>query len=84
MERQIKMCSLRPGERAEVVSVEAEARMLRRFLDLGLAEGTEIECVGRSPAGDPSAYLIRGAVIAIRASDAAGVAVRVREGGKWA
>ena len=58
--------------------------MRRRLLDFGMIEGTNIRCVRRSPAGDPSAYLIRGAVIAIRASDAAGVAVRVREGGKWA
>ena len=83
MDRQVSLCSLRPGERARVVSVSAEGDMLRRFLDLGLAEGTEVECVGSAPSGDPSAYLIRGAVIAIRASDASGVAVRVREGVLW-
>ena len=43
--------------------------MRRRLLDIGLIENTDVECLGRSPAGDPSAYLIRGAVIAIRAAD---------------
>ena len=32
-------------------------------------------CVAASPAGDPSAYLIRGAVVALRARDAAGIRV---------
>ncbi|MBR2387301.1 MAG: ferrous iron transport protein A [Clostridia bacterium] len=44
--------------------------MRRRMIDLGIVEGTKIECVGRSPSGDPSAYMIRGAVIAIRKRDA--------------
>lgn len=43
--------------------------MRRRLLDLGLAEHTEVMCLGQSPLGDPKAYLIRGAVIAIRAID---------------
>ena len=43
--------------------------MRRRFLDIGLIEKTEVECVGISPQGDPKAFLIRGAVIAIRNKD---------------
>ena len=31
--------------------------------------GTEVECVQKSPAGDPIAYDIRGAVIALRSDD---------------
>ena len=51
--------------------------MRRRLLDIGLSDGTEVQCVGRSPMGDPSAYLIRGAVIAIRSNDSRGVKVRI-------
>lgn len=43
----------------------------RRLLDIGLVEGTPVSCLQRSPAGDPVAYLIRGAVIAIRSEDSA-------------
>ena len=41
--------------------------------DIGLVHGTVVKCLGASPLGDPSAYLIRGAVIALRSQDAAGV-----------
>ena len=47
----------------------------RRMLDLGLVSGTEIEAVQKSPAGDPVAYLIRGAVIALRNEDAGKILV---------
>ena len=48
----------------------------RRLLDIGLVENTEVECLGRSPAGDPCAYLIRGAVIAIRSEDCRNILVQ--------
>lgn len=63
------------GETVRVVSLLAEGRMRRRLADLGLIPGAEVTCLGRSPLGDPSAYLIRGAVIAIRRRDAMEVSV---------
>lgn len=57
------------GGRAVVLRLRAHGSMRRRLLDIGLTEGTAVECVGRSPSGDPSAYLIKGAVIAIRSED---------------
>ena len=67
------------GKSGRVCSLKADGSMRRRMIDLGLVDGTLIECVGRSPSGDPSAYLIRGAVIAIRSGDAATVGVRLCE-----
>ena len=67
---------IRPGERAIVSALRSVGSMRRRLLDIGLVENTCVECVGRSPCGDPSAYLIRGAVIAIRAEDSSGIMVR--------
>lgn len=64
-----RLCDINPGETATVSSLETEGSMRRRLLDIGLIENTTVECVGRSPGGDPSAYLIRGAVIAIRVED---------------
>ena len=63
------------GETVRVVSLLAEGRMRRRLADLGLIPGAEVTCLGRSPLGDPSAYLIRGAVIALRRRDAMEVSV---------
>ncbi len=75
----MKICSLneiKVGERAVVKDLETKGAMRRRLLDIGLCSGTPVECIGQSPMGDPSAYLIRGAVIAIRAADCKGVVVR--------
>lgn len=58
------------GDRAVVEGLEAHGTMRRRMLDIGLVSGAEVECVGCSPMGDPRAYLICGAVIAIRRADA--------------
>ncbi len=49
--------------------------MRRRLNDIGLIPGTRVECLGRSPGGDPSAYLIRGAVIALRRSDSQNILI---------
>ncbi len=57
------------GQHATVTALTTQGTMRRRLLDMGLTQNTQVECVGRSPSGDPSAYLIRGAVIAIRKSD---------------
>ena len=72
------LSDLAPGQRGTVRALGATGAMRRRMLDIGLAPGTEVECLGRSPAGDPSAYLIRGAVIAVRASDGRDVLLRSR------
>ena len=72
------LSDLAPGQRGTVRALGTTGAMRRRMLDIGLAPGTEVECLGRSPAGDPSAYLIRGAVIAIRASDGRDVLLRSR------
>lgn len=39
-------------------------------LDLGFVPGAQVECLGRSPLGDPAAYRVRGAVVALRRRDA--------------
>jgi len=40
------------------------------MLDLGLIIDTVVEAILKSPAGDPVAYSIRGAVIALRSEEA--------------
>lgn len=72
-----KLTKLRAGQKATVWKISATGAMRRRLQDLGLIEDTEIECVGRSPLGDPAAYLIRGAVVALRDTDAETIDVTV-------
>lgn len=60
---------LAPGERARIRTMELTGGMRRRLRDVGLTEGTVVECLGVSPGGDPKAYRIRGAAIALRGTD---------------
>ena len=63
------------GECAVVKKIGSDCAIRRRLMDIGVVKNTKIECVGISPLGDPRAYLIKGAVIAIRAADCADIAV---------
>lgn len=59
-----------PGEKSIVTGFINDAHLRRRLQDLGLIPGTKVECISKSPLGDPTAYLIRRAVIALRKEDA--------------
>ncbi|MBQ1375722.1 MAG: ferrous iron transport protein A [Clostridia bacterium] len=58
------------GEWAYVASVGSSGAMRRRLTDIGLVPGTRVVCVCAAPFGDPRAYVIHGAVAAVRACDA--------------
>lgn len=62
--------SIEPDSDATVSAVRLSGSIHRRMLDIGLIPGTKVKCLQRSPHGDISAYLIRGAIIAIRKEDA--------------
>lgn len=81
MKRICALSELGEGCSAEVKEVTAEGAVRRRLYDLGLAPGTQVDCVGASPAGDPRAYRARGAVLALRGCDADAVRVRPLEAG---
>ncbi len=66
---------LSPGESAVVSSVEGSA-LAGRLKELGLVSGTRVRCLHRAPLGDPTAYGIRGAVIALRREDSRTVLAR--------
>lgn len=69
------LSSIPEGQTVRVRELLSEGSMRRRLLDIGLIEGTDIACLQKSPAGDPVAYMIRGAVIAIRSEDSAKIMV---------
>ena len=62
----------RIGTVSELVSHDSERR---RMLDLGLVKGTKVTALQKSPSGDPVAYFIRGAVIALRTEDASKILI---------
>ncbi len=66
MNNQTNLSGLSNGALALVTEVAAEGLTRHRLLDLGLISGTKVEVIRRSPVGDPIAFNIRGAVIALR------------------
>ena len=71
----MKLAELKVGEKAKVMSVDADMNIKRRLQDIGLINGTTVECLYKSPLGDPKAFLIRGAVIALRCEDSSNIII---------
>lgn len=67
------LAELAPGESGKVRRIASDCRgaQRRRLLDLGVVPGTEIAAEFVAAGGDPMAYRIRGALIALRAQQAA-------------
>lgn len=71
----LPLADLSIGKKCKIKTLTSSGTIRRRMLDLGLISNTEIEVLNQSPSGDPVAYLIRGAVIAIRKEDASNILV---------
>lgn len=69
------------GRRAVVDSILSGGAMRRRLMDLGIVPGTMVEVLRASPLGDPRAYKIRGAVIALRKEESSKIMVVCE--GEW-
>jgi DtxR family Mn-dependent transcriptional regulator len=67
-----RLSSLRTGQTRTVVGISPRCQGVgrRRLLDLGLVPGTAVTAVMTSPTADPTAYRIRGALIALRREQA--------------
>lgn len=66
-----------------VTQIHAADHLKRRFLDLGIIPSTKVEVLYESPFQDPKAYLIRGAVIALRKEDAHMIEIIRMEESSW-
>ncbi|HEY8422555.1 MAG TPA: FeoA family protein [Thermoclostridium sp.] len=65
------------GKKAKVKSLTSDGNIRRRMLDIGLIPGTVVEAIQKSPSGDPTAYYIRGAVMALRSEEASKILVEM-------
>ncbi|MFQ5632923.1 MAG: iron dependent repressor, metal binding and dimerization domain protein [bacterium] len=72
---------LQLGESAAVLGISKACRGLqrRRLMDLGVVPGTEITAELKSGSGEPTAYSIRGATIALRSQQANMIYVNRKE-----
>ena len=64
------------GSTVKIISLSIKDDLRRRLMDLGLIEETTVKCIMKSPLGDPTAYSVRGAVIALRSCDASKILVK--------
>ncbi len=76
-ENYIPLNTLPIGQKAVVRKLTSDGTVRRRMLDLGLISDTAVEALQKSPSGDPTAYYIRGAVIALRSEEASKIMVSV-------
>ena len=77
MENIVGMDSLKKNQTGQVKKISLNGKMRNRLNDLGLIEGTHIECLYRNKG--ISAYMIRGTVIAIRAEDTSQIKITISE-----
>jgi ferrous iron transport protein A len=71
------LSTLNAGESCWVAAIELNGLLRRRILDMGMVPGTAVECVRRSPAGDPIAFKVRDSIIALRHDDASNIKVHI-------
>ena len=72
-----KLSELEAGETAFIAELGENGSMRRRLFDMGMIENTFVECVGKSPGGGLSAFLLRGTVIALRPEDSEKISIRI-------
>ena len=64
------MSELTEGESGIIKSIEHVCNMRRRLIDIGFSVGEQVTLLSRAPLGEPSAFYIKGSVIALRRGDA--------------
>lgn len=72
------LSDLKIGQKGIVEEMNTKGAMRRRLQDIGLVKGSTVSCVLVSPGGNPSAYQIKGAVIAIRDEDCRNISISVK------
>ena len=73
----LPLSDLPVGRFGIVKTLLAKDLVRRRLLDLGLIGRTSVLALRKSPSGDPTAYQIRGAVIALRKDEAVNILVEI-------
>lgn len=66
------LASLKSGEEAKIIGISKACRgaQRRRLMDLGIVNGTTIKYQMESAGKDPIAYIVRGAIVALRKAQA--------------
>lgn len=69
MKEKFTLDNLPLEQSAVIYSIECKDCLINRIYDMGILKDTVIKPLYRSPFGDPTAYLVKNAVIALRNKD---------------
>ena len=75
MKRQPTLDELSIGDEGTITGLTTAGAMRARLTSLGFLRGNRVRCLFSSALGDPRAYGLMGAVVALRREDAATVCV---------
>ncbi len=71
------MNQMKINQSGTVYIFKASNHIKKRLMDIGLYEGAPLQCVLKSPSGNPKAYNINGAIIALRNEDCNDIYLRI-------
>lgn len=77
MKNTVLLSELELNQTATVEHIRCSRSLINRIFDFGIIKGARITPLYKSPFGDPTAYLVKNAVIALRNSDAEKISVSV-------
>ncbi len=73
----IPLSSVSPHVACRIYRLTSKEQARRRLLHIGFTPGVKVIPIRRSPTGDPTAYFVRGAVVALRREQADEVMVKI-------
>ncbi|MCD8140787.1 MAG: ferrous iron transport protein A [Planctomycetaceae bacterium] len=71
----VTLDTVKPGEKATVVSIDGERDIKKRINEMGLTRGSVVEVERVAPLGDPLDIKVRGYRLSLRKEEASKVAV---------
>lgn len=60
------LSNLKKGDICEVKRIKTKNQIKQRLYDIGMVPGTKVKCLQKSMFGDPTAFLIKDTVFALR------------------
>ena len=73
----MRLCDLKKGERAEILSVNLPSPLRERLLVMGLTPGSVISFYGKAPFGSPLIFRLRGYAVSLRKENVSEIEVKL-------
>lgn len=70
-------------EEAYIIENDVKSNNRENLTNLGLTKNTKIKCLYKSPFKDPTAYLIKNVILAIREEDSKEILIIRKENGAY-